>query len=81
MCPWSSLSLGPAIEDRQQIIQRLIDPPEVTDVTPVNGVRAVAEVVVGQLPQGLDLVEDNRQALEVGIESGRLDGYGRLRVN
>lgn len=29
----------------------------------------MAEVVVGQLPQGLDLVEDQRQALQVGVES------------
>jgi hypothetical protein len=43
-------SLGLAIEDRRQIIQRLIDPPEVTHVAPVDGVRVVAEVVVGQLP-------------------------------
>ena len=45
---------------RQQLIQRLIHPAEVTDVAPVDGVRVVTEMVVGQLPQGLDLVEDHR---------------------
>ncbi|MFM7460523.1 MAG: hypothetical protein ACKO15_06770 [Burkholderiales bacterium] len=35
-------------------------------MAPVDGGLVVAEVVVGQLPQGLDLVEDQRQALQVG---------------
>lgn len=40
------------IEDRQQVGQRLIHRPEVTNVTPADGIRIVAEVVIGQLPQG-----------------------------
>lgn len=40
-------------------------------MAPVDGVRLVAEVVVGQLPQGLYLVEDHWQALKVGVESCR----------
>ena len=81
MCPSQHPSLGLAAEDRQQVIQRLIHPPEVTDVAPVDGVRGVAEVIVGQLPQGLDLVEDHRQALEIGVEGGGLGGHGGLRVD
>ncbi|WP_255326739.1 hypothetical protein [Pseudoxanthomonas sp. J35] len=41
----------------------------------------MAEVVVGQLAQGLDLVENQRQALQVGVEGGGLGGHGGLRVD
>ncbi len=42
-------ALGLAVEDRQQVIKRLIHPPEVPNVTPVDGLWGMAEVVVGQL--------------------------------
>lgn len=32
----------------------------------------MAEVIVGQLAQGLDLVADQRQALQVGVDGGGL---------
>ncbi len=50
-------------------------------MAPVDSGRVVAEMIVGQLLQGLDLVEDHRQALEVGVEGGWLGGHGRLRVD
>lgn len=37
----------PIFPHHQQVIQRLIHPPEVANVAPVDGVRVVAEVVVG----------------------------------
>ena len=65
----------------RQVVQRLINPHEVTNVPPVNGLRVMTELVVGQLPQGRDLVEDHRQALQVGVEGGGLGGHGGLRVD
>lgn len=64
--------------DRQQLVQRLIHPPEVTDVAPVDGPRVVAELVIGQLEQGIDLVEEHCQALEIGVEGGGLGVHGGL---
>jgi hypothetical protein len=70
-----------AVKNRQQIIQRLIHSPKVTDVAPMDGVRIVAEMVVGQLLQGLDFVECHRQALEVSVEGCGLGGLGGLQVD
>jgi len=81
VCPWLLPSLDLVVENCQQVVQRLIHPPKVTHVAPVDGVRVMAEVVFGQLPQGLDLVEDHWPALKVGIESGALGGHGWLRVD
>ncbi len=65
-------SLGFAVEDRQQVIQHLIHPAKITDVAPVDGVRVVAEVVVGQLLQPGQLDVDGGGAGEIGIEGGGL---------
>jgi hypothetical protein len=62
-----------AAEDRQQVIQRLIHPSKVTDVAPVDGVRVVAEVVVGQLLHPGQLDVDGGGAGEIAIEGSRLD--------
>jgi hypothetical protein len=61
-----------AVEDRQQIVQRLIYPLEVTDVAPLDVVRVVAEVVVGQLLQPEQLDVDGGSAGEMGIEGSWL---------
>ena len=68
---WSASSLI-AAEDRQQLVQPGLHPPEVADVAPMDGVRGVAEMVVDQLAQGLNLVKDHRQALQVGVEGAWL---------
>ena len=74
-------SLGVAVEDRQQIIQSLIHPLEVTDVAPVDGLRVVAEVIVGQLLQPGQLGVDGCGAGEVGVDGCGLGGHGGLRVD
>lgn len=57
----------------------LIHPPEVTDVAPVDGVRVVAEVVVGQLLQpgqldvDVDGDGDGGSACEIGVDGSGLD--------
>lgn len=53
--------------------ERLIHPPEVTDVAPVDGVRVVAEVVVGQLLQPGQLDVDGGSACEIGVDGSGLD--------
>jgi hypothetical protein len=50
----------------------LIEPPEVTDVAPLDGVRVVAEVIVGQLLQPGQLDVDGGGAGEIGVDGSGL---------
>ena len=68
MCPWPPPSLNLAVEDRQQVIQRLIYPPDVIDVASLDGVRVMAKVLVGQLPQPGQLEVDGGGAGEIGVD-------------
>jgi len=65
-------SLGLAVEDRQQVIQRLIHPTKVPNVAPVDGVWVVAEMVVGQLLQPGQLDVDGGGAGEIGVDGSGL---------
>jgi len=63
----------------QQIIECDINPPEVADVAPIDGVGVVTEVVVGQLLQSGRLSVDGGSAGEVGIEGDLLGVHCGLR--
>ncbi len=47
-----------AAEDRQQVIERGVHPAEVANVAPVDGIRVVAKVIVGQMLQPRQLGVD-----------------------
>ena len=68
-----------AAEDRQQVIECGIHPPEVANVAPVDGTGVVAEVIVGQLLQPCQLGVDGGGAGEVGAEGGWLGAHRGLR--
>lgn len=55
-----------AVEDREQVVEGLLHPAQVADVPPVDGVRVVAEVVIGQLLQPCQLGVILRRACGVG---------------
>lgn len=52
-----------------------------TDVPPEHSIWVVAEAVVGQLPQGLGLVQDHRRAMEVDVEGVCNCGHSLLRID
>jgi hypothetical protein len=76
---WWASSLTVAAEDRQQFVQAGIYPPEVSDVAPMDGIRVVTEVIVGELPQPFQLGVDGGGAGEVGVEGGLLGVHHGLR--
>jgi hypothetical protein len=76
---WLASSLTVAVEDRQQVIQRLINPPEVADVAPMDGIWVVTEVVIGELLQLFQLGVDGSGAGEIGVEGGWLGVHRGLR--
>ena len=47
-----------AAEDRQQVIERGVHPAEVANGAPVDGIRVVAKVIVGQMLQPRQLGVD-----------------------
>ena len=61
-----------AAEDRQQLIQPGLYPPEIADVAPMHGIGVVTEVVVGESLQPRQLGVDGSDAGEVGVEGGWL---------
>lgn len=75
---WSASSLI-AAEDRQQLVQPGLHPPEVADVAPMDGIGVMAEVVIGELLQPLQLGVDGGGAGEVGVEGGLLGVHRGLR--
>ena len=68
-----------AAEDRQQLIERGFHPAEVANLAPVDSVRIVAEVVVGQLLPPRQFGVDGGAAGEVVIEGSLLDVQRGLR--
>jgi len=76
---WLASSLTVAAEDRQQIVQPSIHPPEIADVAPVDGVGVMAKVVVGELLQPFQFGMDGGGAGEVGVEGGWLGVHRGLR--
>lgn len=76
---WWASSLTVAAEDRQQLVQSGLHPPEVADVAPVDGVGVVAEMVIGELLQPFQLGVDGGSAGEVGLEGGLLGVHRGLR--
>ena len=48
---WLMSSLTGAAEDREQLVQSGRHPPEIADVAPMDGIRVVTKVVVGELLQ------------------------------
>ena len=59
---WRASSLV-AAEDRQQFVQPDLHPPEVADVAPMDGIRGMTKVVVGEL----------LQPLQFGVDGGGAD--------
>jgi hypothetical protein len=59
-------SLGLTVKDGEKVVEGLVNPSQVADVPPVDGVRVVAEVVAGQLLQPRQLGVDLRGARGVG---------------
>jgi hypothetical protein len=76
---WWSSSLTVAAEDRQQLVQIGLRPPEIADVAPVDGIGVVTEVVVGKLLQPFQFGVDGGSAGEVGIEGVLLGIHRGLR--
>ena len=68
-----------AAEDRQQVAQPGIHPPEVPNVTPVDGIGVMSEVVVGELLQPFHLGVNGGGTGEVGVEGGWLGVHRGLR--
>jgi hypothetical protein len=68
---WWASSLVVA-EDRQQLVQPGLHSPEVADVAPMDGIGAVAKMVVGELLQSLQFGVDGGGACKVGVEGGLL---------
>ncbi|NMQ28492.1 hypothetical protein E4Q23_12455 [Candidatus Accumulibacter phosphatis] len=54
-----------------EAVQPGIHSPKITNVTPANGVRIVADVVVGQLPQPVQTGVDAGRPSPVGFEGAR----------
>ena len=48
---WWASSLAVAAEDRQQLVQPGLHPPKVADVAPIDDIRVMTEVVIGELLQ------------------------------
>ena len=76
---WWTSSLIVAIEDRQQFIQPGLRPPEVADVTPMDGIGVMAEVIVGELLQPFQLGVDGGGVGKIGVEGGWLGVHRGLR--
>ena len=74
---WASLLI--ATEDRQQLVQPGLHPPEVADVTPMDGIGVMTKVVVGELLQPFQLGVNGRSAGEVDIEGSLLGVHRGLR--
>ena len=68
-----------ATKDCQQVVKRGVHPPEVANVTPVDGVRVGAKVIVGQLLQPRQLGVEGGSAGDVGVEGGLLGVLGVYR--
>ena len=75
---WASSFI--AAENRQQLVQPRLHPPEIADVAPMDGIGVVTEVVVGELLQPLQLGVNGGGASEVGIEGGWLGVHRGLQV-
>jgi hypothetical protein len=75
---WASSLVVP--EDRQQFIQPGLQPPEVADVAPMDGVGVVTEMVIGELLQPFQFGVDGGSAGEVGVEGGLLGVHRGLQV-
>jgi hypothetical protein len=76
---WWASSLTVVAEDRQQLVQPGIHPPEVAEVAPMDGIGVVTEVVVGELLQPFQFSVDGGSACEVGVEGGLLGVHRWLR--
>ena len=76
---WWASSLINATEDRQQLIQPGLHPPEIADVAPVDGIGVVIEMVVGKLLQPFQFGVDGDGAGKVGVEGGLIGVHRGLR--
>jgi hypothetical protein len=75
---WWTSSLV-AAEDRQQLVNPGLYPPEVADVAPMEGIGIVTEIVIGELFQPLKFGVDGGGAGKVGVEGGWLGVHRGLR--
>ncbi len=76
---WLMSSLTVTTEDRQQLVQSSLHPPEVADVAPMDRIEVVTKVVVGKLLQPFQFGVDGGSAGEVGVEGGLLGVHPGLR--
>ena len=60
------------VKDCQQIVERMLDPTEVADVAPMNGIGVVAEMVVGELLEAGQFDGYCRSADQVGVDGSGL---------
>jgi hypothetical protein len=74
-----SSSLAVAAEDRQQLVQPGLYPPEVANEAPMDGIGVVTEVVVSELLESFQLGVDSCSAGEIGVQGGLLGVHRWLR--
>jgi hypothetical protein len=76
---WWASSLTVAVENRQQLVQPRLHPPEIANVAPMDSIGVVTEMVVGELLQPFQFGVDGGSAGEVGVEGGLLGVHRGLR--
>jgi hypothetical protein len=76
---WWASSLTVTAEDCQQLVQARLHPPEIADVSPIDRIGVVTEMVIGELLQTFQFGVDRGSAGEVGVEGGLLGVHRGLR--
>lgn len=76
---WWASSLTVAAEDRQQLVQPGLHPPEIADVAPMDGIGVMTEVVVCESLQPFQFGVDGDSAGDLSVEGGSFGVHRWLR--